>query len=249
MGVKKCLPEREIRVPAAGNVSICCRCYGTGERVVVLLHGNGEDYRCFDRQLDLFAQSYRVLAIDSRGHGSSGMGEPFSLRAMADDVKTVLDALGIPKASLIGFSDGGNVALYFALRYPSRLEKLVVAGANLSLEGLTKRERRRDKVVWGILRFGGRFSSGMRKKALVYGLMVTEPDIDPWELETIEAPTLVLAGERDMIREQHTKLIAKSIPGARLRIIPSSDHFIFRNQPGWVNTIILKFLSVSQDQQ
>lgn len=247
MGMKKCPPEREVRVPAAGNVSICCRCYGTGPRVLVLLHGNGEDYRCFDRQLELFSQSYRVLAIDSRGHGSSGMGEPFSLRTMADDVKTVLDALGIQKASLIGFSDGGNVALYFALRYPSRLEKLVVAGANLSPEGLTKKARRLDKVVWSFLRFGGRLSPGMLKKARVYGLMVTEPDIDPWELETIEAPTLVLAGEHDMIREQHTELIARSIPGARLRIIPSCDHFIFRNQPGWVNTIILKFLSASQD--
>lgn len=243
MGVKKRLPDRELRVPAEGGVSIHCRCYGSGEKAVVLLHGNGEDYRCFDRQFEPFSEKYLVVAIDSRGHGSSGMGEPFSLRAMADDVKAALDALHIEKASVIGFSDGGNVALYFALRYPSRLEKLVVAGANLSPEGIEAKVRRRDRVTWSLLRFLGRFSGGLRHKARVYGLMVLEPDIDPWELEAIDAQTLVLAGARDMILEEHTRLIAKSIPGAHLRIIPACDHFIFRNQPEWVNTTILKFLA------
>lgn len=242
MGVKR-LPDLEARFPAAGGVPIHCRCYGAGEKTVVLLHGNGEDYRCFEKQLVPFSERYRVVAVDSRGHGSSGMGEPFSLRAMAGDVKDVLDALGIEKASVVGFSDGANVALYFALRYQSRLEKLVLAGANLFPAGIEAKERRNDKMRLAFLRFFGRVSAKARHKARIVELMTNEPDIDPWELEAIEAPVLVLAGERDMILPGHTRLIADSIPGARLRIIPSCDHFIFRNQPQWTNAIILKFLA------
>lgn len=236
-------PDRELSVPGAGGVPIHCRCYGAGDRTVVLLHGNGEDYRCFEKQIGPFSERYRLVAVDSRGHGSSGMGEPFNLRVMADDVKTVLDALQIEKASLVGFSDGGNVALYFALRYQSRLEKLVLAGANLFPAGISAKVRRSDRAIWGLLRFLGRFSEKKRHKARVFGLMIDEPDIDPWELEAIEAPTLVLAGERDMILPEHTRLIAQSIPGAHMRIIPACDHFIFKNQPEWVNATILKFLA------
>lgn len=236
-------PSQQLNVSCAGGVSITCRCYGSGDKTLVLLHGNGEDYRCFEKQLEAFSQTYRVVAIDSRGHGSSGMGEPFSLRAMAEDVRTVLDALSIPKAGIIGFSDGGNVALYFALKYPSRLEKLVLAGANLFPQGILPAERRKDKLIYAWLCFLGRASEKMRHRARVYGLMVTEPQIDPWELETIEAPTLVLAGQKDMITPEHTELIAKSIPGARLRIVPACNHFIFRNQPDWTTTLIMKFLA------
>ena len=209
-------PNQELYIPAEGGVSICCRCYGQGEKTVVLLHGNGEDYRCFKQQLEPFAKRFRVLAIDSRGHGSSSMGFPFSLSVMAKDTKRVLEALSIEKANIIGFSDGANIAMYFAMEFPDCVEKLVLAGANLFPEGLIPKE---------------------------YGLMVEEPQIDPARLEVITAPTLILAGEHDLIMPEHTQLIAAAIHDSHLRIIPSCDHFIFKNKPGWVNTTILKFLA------
>lgn len=240
MGMKR-LPDRDMLIPAAGGVSIRCRCYGAGP-ALVLLHGNGEDYRCFEKQIIPFSRRFRLVAIDSRGHGGSGMGEPFSLRAMADDVETVLDALKIKKASLVGFSDGGNAALYFALRHPDRLEKLVLAGANLFPGGLEKRTQRQDRVIWNLLRLLGKVSAEARRKARIFGLMVREPNIDPRALSTIKAPCLVLAGEQDVIRESHTKLIARAIPGSKLLIIPGCDHFVFKNGVHQVNEAILQFL-------
>lgn len=234
-------PARDLLVPAAGGVAIRCRCYGAGP-ALVLLHGNGEDYRCFEKQIGPFSRRFRVVAIDSRGHGGSGMGEPFSLKAMADDVANVLDALRIERASVVGFSDGGNAALYFALRHPDRLNKLVLAGANLFPAGLEKRVRQRDRAIWNLLRLLGSLSAGARRKARVFGLMVREPNIDPRQLSSIKAPCLVLAGEHDMIREAHTKLIARAIPGSKLRIIPGCDHFIFKNKHEEVNAAILAFL-------
>lgn len=235
-------PSSELDVEAAGGVRIHCRCYDGPGQAVVMLHGNGEDYRCFRKQMKDFLEFYRVILIDSRGHGASGMGEPFSIRTMADDVAAVLDALELKRVMMVGFSDGGNIALYFALKYPSRLEKLVVAGANLFPEGLAAKVRRGDKRAWKWLTLLGRVNARAARKARIIGLMVTEPRIDPWELESVEAPTLVLAGQRDMILEEHSRLIAESIPDAHLRMIPATDHFIFENNPGWTNETILRFL-------
>ena len=235
-------PNQELYVPTEGGVSICCRCYGQGEKTVVLLHGNGEDYRCFKQQLEPFSKRFRVIAIDSRGHGSSSMGFPFSLQVMAKDTKQVLEALSIEKANIIGFSDGANIAMYFAMEFPDCVEKLVLAGGNLFPEGLIPKERRKDKIIYRFLRMCSIFSKEMARKAKVYGLMVEEPQIDPARLEVITSPTLILAGEHDLIMPEHTQLIAAAIHNSLLRIIPSCDHFIFQNKPGWVNTTILKFL-------
>ena len=110
----------------------------TGEGFpLVLLHGNGEDHTYFQHQMEPFAAHYRVIALDTRGHGGSPRGEaPFTLEQFAQDLKDFLDGQGIEKCHLLGFSDGGNVALIFALKYPQYIEKLVLNGANLEPEGL-----------------------------------------------------------------------------------------------------------------
>lgn len=234
-------PSREGDAATPGGVPIHYRCWGTGP-ALILLHGNGEDYKAFRAQIAPFSEYYAIVAVDSRGHGSSGMGEPFSLSGMAEDVLSVMDALGLEKASVCGFSDGGNVALYFALRHPSRIEKLVLAGANLDPAGLAPRVLAQTRLEWGFAALCGRLSEAWRRRARVLRLMLDEPHIDPWELETIEAPVLVIAGQHDMILQPHTELIAKSIPNAHLRIIPACGHFVFRDSPEWVNETVLRFL-------
>ena len=83
---------------------------------LVLLHGNGEDHTYFKRQMEPFSQSYRVIAVDTRGHGLSPRGTaPFTLEQFAEDLKEFLDGLGVVHCHLLGFSDGGNIALLFAL--------------------------------------------------------------------------------------------------------------------------------------
>lgn len=226
------------------GAKIACWLYAAekGPETVVLLHGNGEDHHCFDQQIPALAARYQVLAIDSRGHGKSTDGRSVTISAMADDLSVVLKKLAIPRASVVGFSDGGNVALHFALRYPSQLEKLVLAGANLYPSGVALSAQLPDMLRYYICRACAPVCARARKKAEILGLMVEEPHFNPRELERIFAPTLVMAGDADMIRPRHTLLIARAIPGASLTLIPHSDHFIFRNRPDLVNRELLHFL-------
>ena len=99
---------------------------GSG-KPLILLHGNGEDGSYFDCQKDALARHFRVIALDTRGHGRSPRGTaPFTISQFAEDLRCFMDHQGIARASLLGFSDGGNIALTFALRYPERVDRLVV---------------------------------------------------------------------------------------------------------------------------
>jgi pimeloyl-ACP methyl ester carboxylesterase len=229
---------------------ICYRIFGStsesdsGSRdTVILLHGNGEDWRCFKKQIGEFLKYYRVVAIDSRGHGSStsGTGE-LTLSVMAEDVTAVMDALKIMRASIVGFSDGANIALHIALRRPERISSLVLAGANLCPGGVRLYYQLPVIISYGLLKAISLFSKRIQKKAQIMGLMVKEPKFKPADLNAINIPTLVLAGEKDMIKAVHTKLIARSIPGAKLCFIPGANHFIFDKEPELVNKKIIDFI-------
>lgn len=118
---------------------------GAGEPLI-LLHGNGSDCSYFSGQMDAFARRFRTIALDTRGHGASPRGKkPFTISQFADDLADFMDERGIARAHLLGFSDGGNIALVFALRHPDRVGRLVLNGANLFFDGLTP-EVRRDMI-------------------------------------------------------------------------------------------------------
>jgi len=209
---------------------------------LVLLHGNGEDHSYFEHQMEPFSRRYRVIAPDTRGHGKSPRGEaPFTLEQFAEDLKEFLDGLGISRCHLLGFSDGGNIALIFALKYPQYIEKLVVDGANLEPDGLKRSVRLADKAKWTWLKVLEAADPGKKAEFEMVDLMVTQPHIDHLALRSLRMPTLVVAGEKDMILESHTRAIAAPIPGARLAILPG-DHFLARKNPEQFNSLVLEFL-------
>ncbi len=209
---------------------------------LILLHGNGENSSYFRGQIGAFAKEYHVYAIDTRGHGRTPRGrKPFTLGQFADDLREFMDAHGIARAHILGFSDGGNIALIFALRYPERVEKLVLNGANLNPGGVKRLSQLPVEIGYRIVRLFSGTSRFARKSAEMLGLMVNEPKITPEELGKIRARTLVIAGTRDMIRAEHTRLIARSIPGAELQLIPG-DHFIARKKREEFNRAVLRFL-------
>ena len=106
---------------------------------LVLLHGNGESHEYFARQMEPFSRAFRVLAPDTRGHGRSPRGEgAFTLRRFADDLYNFLRARGIERAHILGFSDGANIALYFALAHPEMVDHLILNGANLRPAGVRR---------------------------------------------------------------------------------------------------------------
>ena len=209
---------------------------------LVLLHGNGEDHSYFEHQMEPFSRRYRVIAPDTRGHGASPRGEaPFTLYQFAEDLKEFLDGLGISRCHLLGFSDGGNIALIFALKYPQYIEKLVVDGANLEPDGLKRSVRLADKARWTWLEVLEASDPGKKAEFEMVDLMVTQPHIDHLALRSLRMPTLVVAGDKDMILESHTRAIAAPIPSARLAILPG-DHFLARKNPEQFNSLVLEFL-------
>ena len=209
---------------------------------LILLHGNREDSSYFESQMDYFSQTRRVIAVDTRGHGRSPRGPaPFTIRQFAEDLREFVEEMGIERADLLGFSDGGNIAIIFALRYPERVDRLILNGANLWSRGVKSSVQIPTILGYYAASFFGHFSGKARANAELLRLMVKDPNIEQEELRNIQSPTLVIAGERDMIREEHTRLIAAEIPGAELRIIPG-DHFIAAGNPEAFNREVDRFL-------
>lgn len=212
--------------------------HGEGE-AIVFLHGNGEDSTYFKPQLERFSKEYKLIFIDSRGHGKSSFGtEKLSLNLMAKDVLKVLDALGLEKVSILGFSDGGNIALTLAISNPERIKSLIVMGANLKPHDMKFVER----VPVNIMYYSYKILSMKQEKMQVLGLMVNEPNIEVSDLKKIHMPTLVIAGEKDAIKEECTKLISKSIKNSELKIIKDGDHFLSSKMPKMFNNIFHDFI-------
>lgn len=210
---------------------------------MILLHGNGEDCSYFQGQTDVFSRRYHVYAIDTRGHGKTPRGSrPFTIRQFSDDLLCFMNDHQIEKAHLLGFSDGGNIAMVFAVRHPERVNRLILNGANLNAGGVRRSVQIPIEIGYRVAKvFSGR-SESARLKAEMLGLMVNDPDIRPQELETIQAETLVIAGTEDMILESHTRLIAESIPNSQLVLIRGS-HFIASEKPEEFNRAVLDFLN------
>ena len=210
---------------------------------MVFLHGNGEDSSYFVYQIAHFSKSYRVIAIDTRGHGQSQRGEkPFAIKQFAEDLKDFLDAINIAKAIILGFSDGGNIALEFALKYPERVEKLILNGANLFPSGVKPLYQWPIEVGYRMAKLFSNKSEKAKQNAEMLGLMVNEPHIDPSELARLTMPVLVVAGTKDMIKESHTRLIYKSLPNVQLAFV-EGDHFVANKNAEAFNKVVEDFLS------
>lgn len=215
---------------------------GVGEPLV-LLHGNGEDTSYFVNQVDWFAaRGWRVIAVDTRGHGRSPRGTaPFTFETFARDLREFLDQRGLERVHLLGFSDGGNIAITFALAYPQYLKSLILDGANLDPSGMAPSFQR--PVVWAYraAKLKARFFSRARPKLELLNLIVNHPHIPAESLAAIRIPTLVMAGSDDIIIPEHTRLIHRSIPGSKLTILPG-DHFIAAKESEAFNAAVEEFL-------
>ena len=209
---------------------------------LILLHGNGENCGYFDRQIREFSEYYHVYAIDTRGHGRTPRGSmPFTIRQFAEDLKAFMDERGLEKAHILGFSDGGNIAMIFAARYPERVDRLILNGANLDPSGVKRSVQIPVEIGYRMACLFSGISKKARKNMEMLGLMVNDPNIPISQLADIRAKTLVIAGTKDMIREEHTRLIAESIPDAELAILPG-DHFVAAGNPAEFNDRVLRFL-------
>lgn len=194
-----------------GSAKLFCEKAGAG-RPIILLHGNGEDHTIFDVLAPQLAQNFTVYAVDSRGHGRSTPANFYDYRLMAGDIRRFIQVLGLQKPYLYGFSDGGVIGLILAAGCPGLLGRLMVSGANTSPQGLKPLTKAMIRGAWALTHDPKQ------------DLMLSQPDLTAQELGAIDVPTLVLAGENDLVRPEHTKALAAAIPGAKLLVLPGQTH-------------------------
>ena len=214
---------------------------GDGEPLV-LLHGNGEDLGYFAGQMGYFRETYRVIALDTRGHGESERGTaPFTLEQFGRDLYDCLRKMETGPVHLLGFSDGGNIALAFGREHPEMVRSLILNGANLDPWGVKLSVQLPIVAGYGMVSLLAPFLRDCRRKKEILGLMVREPHYEKADLEALTMPVLVIAGDRDMIRESHTRRIAREIKGSRLIILPGS-HFLAKENKEAFNRAVEAFL-------
>ncbi|WP_106914681.1 alpha/beta fold hydrolase [Chryseobacterium aurantiacum] len=215
--------------------------YGEGDPLI-LLHGNSGSIKDYYQQIPVLSKQYKVIAIDTRGQGKSKdiSKKDFTYKLFADDVKALADHLKLDKVNIAGWSDGGCTGLEFALKYPDHLNKLIIMGANAFPEGIEEKLFNRFTSQMTQLNQLGVPETFNERRLLK--IMLTEPNISKNDLNKIKSPVLVIVGDKDVIKPEHTEFIAKQIPTTELKIYKDTTHMVPFEKADELNADILNFL-------
>jgi len=227
--------------------------FGAGEPLL-LIHGGSASIESWFNQIPELQKGYRVIAPDSRAHGrTQDSTNALSYKLMASDFSELLKQLSITNAVVIGWSDGGIIGLDLAMNHPTLVKKLVTIGTNFRSDGMT------DEIKQGVSASGPNdhpqflidgykalSPDGPNHWPVVFGklknMWLTQPNYSPEELKKIQCPTLVMVGDHDIVRPEHSVTLFQSVPRGQLCVIPGSSHFVPVEKPALVNEIIAAFL-------
>src|ERR1700712_4325746 len=210
--------------------------YGSGEPLI-MLHGNGGNISAFEKQIPFFSKYYKVIAVDSRLQGRSGDSEDtLSYNMMADDFCALLDYLKLDSVYVLGWSDGGINAIIMAMKCSGKIKAIAVTGANTvpdssAISGVD---------IQGMKDFVADKNTSKKDRTL-NRMMINEPNILYSDLSKINCRVLVMAGDHDVIKPEHTIKIFQSIPDAQLCIYPNSNHGVCQQHPDLFNKTVLDF--------
>lgn len=235
--------------PAAGGyvevagARLYYEAYGTGAPLV-LLHGNSGSIAYMAPQIAYFAAKYHVIVPDCRGRGKSELGsDSLTYLQMARDVDALLEHLHVDSAYVIGRSDGAIIALMLGIHYPQRVRRIAAFGANATPDTMALyprtyahilAERRKADVMLA----AHDTTQNWRLVQQRFRLMEFQPHLTAADLARIQCPTLILSADRDVIREEHTLFLYRSIPRANLCIFPGATHRITKLDPQLFNTTV-----------
>jgi pimeloyl-ACP methyl ester carboxylesterase len=208
------------------GINIYTEQYGSG-KPLLLIHGNGGSIHSMSSVIPFFSKKYRVIAADSRAQGKTvDPSDSLSFEMIADDEAALLDQLHIDSAYVIGWSDGGIVALVMAMRHPGKVIKLASTGANLwpdstaLIPPVWKEEKeyydKHSSEIWK--------TSKEKNDWKIFMLDWLQPNIELSALKAIKCPSLIISGDNDLIRLEHTIKIYQHIPRAYLWVLPDSGH-------------------------
>jgi pimeloyl-ACP methyl ester carboxylesterase len=234
----------------ANGISIHYAVYGHGSPVI-FLHGGLANTDYWGDQVPAVAAHHTVILMDSRGHGRSTRdARPYGYDLMADDVVALMDVLKIPRADIVGWSDGGIIGIDLAMRHKTRVGRVFAFAANTLTSGVKDGVEKNPTFAAYIERAGreyaARSATPTQYKAFVdqiSQMWAEQPNWTEARLQAIDTPILVVDGDHDeAIKREHTEYIAATIPHAGLLILPNVSHFAFLQDPGLFNYAILHFL-------
>ena len=219
------------------GINLYYEVYGEG-KPLVMLHGNGGSIEAFKYQIPFFEKQYKIIAIDSRLQGKSGgASDTLSYDMMAADFAGLLDYLKIDSAYVLGWSDGGIDGLVLAMHFPEKVSKLAITGANIVPDTTAMYAADLEQMKHTVL------TSTSEKEKTLNRMMIYQPQIPYSDLKKIHCPVLVMAGDKDMIKPEHTLKIFQSLPSASLCIFPDSYHHVCQQHPALFNQTVLTFFS------
>ncbi len=229
------------KVMDVNGIKLYYEVYGEGEPVL-LLHGNGQSISAFMNQKDTFAKKYKVIIVDCRERGKSTYDKTKELTfdIQTEDLKLFLEKLNIKKTKILGWSDGGILALSMAMKYPQMVDKIACSGANIYPEGVKDDELKSMKEMLASLIKENKD----HKNDILIDLLNLDLKYPNWkyeDLNKIQCPSLIIAGDKDIIKTEHTVKIAESIPHGQLAIIPNSSHFVPEEKPELFNELVIDF--------
>lgn len=201
---------------------------------LLMLHGNGETHAIFDETANLLARYYSVYTPDTRGHGASSAVSEYHYQDMASDAIALIQALGLVRPILYGFSDGGITALLVAQQRPDLVSCVIASGANACPEGLTE-------DFFAEIR-----AAEAKQHDPLLSLMLTEPHMDERALAAIGVPVFLLAGEYDVVRRKHSEWLSAVI-NCPLKVLKGHNHDSYVTHSTMIANEILKILGISDE--
>jgi pimeloyl-ACP methyl ester carboxylesterase len=217
--------------------------YGQGEPLLII-HGNGGSIGTLAAQIAFFRSRYRVIAMDSRDQGNSGDSPGrITYEKMTDDLAALLDHLKTGPVDVLGWSDGGIEALLLGIRHPAKVKKIAAMAANLnpSTNAVYPETWAMARTMIEAIPAAEQDTPQGRRAIKVTSMMFEEPNIAPSALEAISAPTLVLASDHDLIRDEHTLDIFHHVPNSQLCIFPGATHMVPYDAPALFNATVERF--------
>jgi pimeloyl-ACP methyl ester carboxylesterase len=239
----------------AGKTRIYYEEYGKGAPLL-LLHGGFGSIHDFQKVIPELAKNFRIIAVDSPGHGKSQQADSLSYQLMASLFSKVIDELKLDSAYVLGWSDGGNSGLILAADRPDKIKRLAVSGANATTDGIAPAVLTQAKTLtpeyvssnmkewlenYKTLSPGRddwpKFVNDSRKMWLT---RIAVPDV---KLRQIRAKTLIIIGDRDIVKPEHAIEMRNAIKGSQLAILPGTSHSTFSAKPDLINKIVIEFLT------
>lgn len=199
--------------------------------VLLFLHGNGEDHTIFNELIFRLQENFTCIQLDSRGHGQSTGPTPESYEALTNDVDAFIKAMNINEVNIIGFSDGAIIGTLLAIRQTVYLKKLIAIGLNLSPDTI---KANYQKEIHQLIQ--------EEPYNRILKLMINGPSILLEDMASIKIPTLLVAGEDDVLTTEQYKDIVDTLPNGQLYIEPNADHTSYVINQTHLETVIQDFI-------